>query len=162
MRHLLLIILFGGCYLLSNCNRHISDYPSAEVSYVKMESTSDVIALRTRGYTDEKEKSTRARKVQENAEKRAMEHLLFKGIPNSPQREPLLQDADVRSAHGAYFRQFFEEMEYRNFITSSSLAIGPIEDEGLHLYTGFADVRINLRSLRRELKDAGVMPKFGL
>ena len=142
--------------LLVACSPKITSYPSAEVSYLSGESSSDQVAIQARGYASKSED------VKVDAEKRAFEYLLFRGIPDSPQRAPMVADANARKKHDNFFTEFFDKQGYRNYMTETTALGSPVKDKEQKNYNGYVKLKINIRSLRRDLEQQKVIARFGL
>ena len=103
-----------------------------------------------------------ARRARLDAERQAVYTLFFRGYPDSQQKTPLLgySEADITRQHQAYFTQMFGmtelgENRYRSFIIASRPSgrfSGKQQD---------VDVTINLRALRSDLEQRGIIRKFG-
>jgi len=142
--------------LSAACNRKSAIYPSAEVSYLSNESTSDEMALQARGFANKKDDAP------DDAERRAFENLLFKGIPGSAHALPFIKETNARNKFKKYFDDFFEKKEYRNFLTFSNIIQEPVKEKRTNQFITLVSVRINIKSLRRELEQKQIIPKFGL
>ncbi len=98
----------------------------------------------------------------EEATKNAFEVLLFKGIPNSANANPLVEgsETEAKKTHKKYFETFFSSKQYQTFITYSKVAIGPSHySKGTKKVT--VNIGINIKSLRAELENSGIIRKFG-
>ena len=96
-----------------------------------------------------------------NAGKYAVEQLLFRGIPNSNQRNPLIgtDEATAKSRFAGYLDDLLENERYLSFLTLTT----PIESGKYRgTYWTVADITINLRALRMDMEQAGIIRKFGL
>lgn len=91
----------------------------------------------------------------------AVEQLLFRGVPNSNQRNPLIgtDEATARTQYKAYISDLFDKRRYLSFLTlSAPVDVGT--ERGKHWTV--ADITVNLRAVRTDLEQAGVIRKFGL
>ena len=131
-----------------------SNYYTHQVSYLSSES--QTLSLRSTGFG-----STQLKAV-EDAEIAAMKTLLFRGIPESQQKDALisLNESDALKKNHAYFNDFFEKGRYKTFIISSV----PVTD--MTKYKGAVqqitvDVKINLYALRKDLEQSNIIRTFG-
>ncbi|MDR2564065.1 MAG: hypothetical protein LBC98_09025 [Prevotellaceae bacterium] len=110
------------------------------------------ITLRSEGVDDTEEKSQIA------AEQNAFNTLLFRGIPGSSQKVPLIDfdETGIKSRYHSYFNEFFgKQRRYRTFVTQSQIA----GEASKRLVT--VEITINLRALRSDLEQNGILRKFG-
>jgi hypothetical protein len=156
---LLLVISF-----VSACRTVV---PRAEVTHIN--TRDGVIYIRANGY------GTNRFTLQDNAERTALEVLLYRGIPGSQQNLPLISEeyqAKFRGKPG-YVKNLLdaEAKKYRQFITRSEpiTKMKSIRVRG----EGFVDgsfkptkiqefeIGINLSSLRRDMEANNVIRGFG-
>ena len=91
----------------------------------------------------------------------AVEQLLFRGVPNSNQRNPLIgtDESSAKRQYETYLNDLFNNERYLLFLTFTT----PIESgKERGIYWTIVDMTINLRALRMDLEQAGVIRKFGL
>lgn len=100
-----------------------------------------------------------------DAEKYAVESILFRGIPDSQLKDPLvnINENDARKNNKKYFDELLEEKRYKTFIISSipTTKIHHVKGGGGQKSISI-DVSINLRALRTDLEQNGIIRKFGL
>ena len=103
-----------------------------------------------------------ARRARLDAERQAVYNLLFRGYPDSQQKTPMIgySEAEITRQHKDYFTMMFGmtelgENRYRSFIIGSKPS-GRFGRNQLDV-----DVTINLRALRSDLEQRGVIRKFG-
>jgi hypothetical protein len=103
-----------------------------------------------------------ARRARLDAERQAVYTLLFRGFPDSQQKTPLIGYAEnsIPQQHKEYFTWMFGKTElgenrYRTFIIASRLS-GRFAGNQQNV-----DVTINLRALRSDLEQRGIIRKFG-
>lgn len=159
------ILLFLLLVFLVNACRTV--VPRAEVNFIN--SRDGVIYVRSNGY------GTNRFTLQDNAERTAIEILLYRGIPGSQQNLPLVSEeyqAKFRGKPG-YIKNLLdaEAKKYRQFITRSEpvTKMKSIRVRG----EGFIDgsfkptkiqefeIGINLPSLRRDMEANNVIRGFG-
>ncbi len=94
------------------------------------------------------------------AERNAIENLLFKGIPNSNQEKPLIEnESKSLNDHSAFFEDFISNRGFQKYITSSLVA-DDYQNGKYHLIT--QNITIDLTNLRSFLVSNGILQKFGL
>ena len=96
-----------------------------------------------------------------DGERQAFKELFFRGYPDSQQKIPMIgvNEIALMQQHKAYFDQFFGMTElgpnrYRTFVISSRR----VKKSGNILTM---EVKINLRALRADLEQHGVIRRFG-
>ena len=96
-----------------------------------------------------------------DAGKYAVEQLLFRGVPNSSQRNPLIgtDEATARENQKSYLADLFDNERYLSFLTLT-IPVDGGKERGK--YWTVADITINLRALRTDMEQAGLIRKFGL
>ncbi len=116
----------------------------------------DTITLRCSGVGSNKHKA------RENAEINAIKALLFRGIPNSQQKEPLvsISEKDALEKHQLYFDKLLDEGRYKTFLLSNIPVTEAQRKQG-NIWEVTIDVRINLYGLRTDLEYHNVIRKFG-
>lgn len=129
-------------------------YPSAEVNYLS--ETEQTITVRVVG-TDTNEKQAII-----NAEQKVFDVLLFRGLPESHQKTPMVGNDEnaEKSKNKTYFDKFFGEKRYKTFVMSSIPVSDSTKVKGGKSIT--VDVKVNLSALRSDLETFGVIRKFGL
>lgn len=133
-------------------------YPStSEVNYVANPNPG-LVTLEATGYG----------KTQEAAELdtyiTAFTTIFFKGLPAfTALRTPMIpNESKARSEHAAYFKKFFDERGYLQFVTGQGgTAKAGKADDGKNKVAR-RTFTINYESLRRDLEQNGVIRKFGL
>lgn len=90
----------------------------------------------------------------------AVEQVLFRGIPNSNQRNPLIGVGEntAKEQYADYLKELLDNERYLSFLTQTT----PVEG-GREWCRNWivADITINLRALRSDLEQAGIIRKFG-
>lgn len=147
-RYIFLIALSAMC--LWGCRS-----PKAIYNVIGVHSDANSITVRCNGYG-----KTNADALVD-AGKYAVEQLLFRGIPNSNQSNPLIgtDEATAMSLHEAYLTELFGRERYLSFLTLTTPVDGGKECGN---FWTVADITINLRALRMDMEQAGVIRKFGL
>ena len=95
----------------------------------------------------------------ENAQRLAFKNLFFRGVPNSPYKDPLLgiNESHQYEEHRKYLNEFYKERMH-TFINKSSESISR-EKQGTK---AVVSLTINMRALKKDLQEKDLMPKFGL
>ena len=149
-------ILLTGLILImiSACKTLVSDFPAA--SGAPGEENKGYITVTTTGT------GVNSRRAMIDGERQAFKDLFFRGYPTSEQKIPMIgvNEIALTQQHKAYFDQFFGMTElgpnrYRTFLISSK-RIGKYSGNQLKM-----EVKINLRALRTDLEQNGVIRKFG-
>ena len=94
------------------------------------------------------------------AERNAIENLLFKGIPNSNQEKPMIEnESKAMNENGAFLDNFLVNNGYKNYITSST-----IDDvmQGGSVRLVSQRVIVDITNLRKHLEANSIVKKFGL
>ena len=97
-----------------------------------------------------------------NAEKNAIEAILFRGIPNSQFRDPLVSvnEIEAHKTFPKYFDSLLGDGRYKTFLLSSIPTCAAQQYKG-GKKTITTDVKINIRALRADLEQQGIIRKFG-
>jgi hypothetical protein len=90
----------------------------------------------------------------------AFENILYRGIPGSMQREPLISnEKEARQKHFSFLNQLLEGEDYHSFMTASLVD----ERTGKRgKFTVTQRVSFDIEALRRHLEKNGIIRKFGL
>lgn len=125
------------------------------VSYVSSDGTS--ISVRSVGYAKKKTQAVEA------SEQAAIMSLLFRGIPGSQQSQPLVgtDEKSSMATHKAYFDSLLDGKRYKSYITSS-IPVSQFGKDASGRKSITLDVTINLKALRADLEQQGVIRKFGI
>ena len=125
---------------------------------VNFQSEADnIITLRVTAY------GKKAENAIVNAERAAIQAILFRGIPGSKiVSNPLVgtDEIEIQKEHSDYFSSFFQNGRYRSFVLSNV----PVSDFGKDITKKkciTVDVKINIQGLRIDLEKQGVIRKFG-
>ncbi|AHF13664.1 hypothetical protein BARVI_03655 [Barnesiella viscericola DSM 18177] len=105
----------------------------------------------------------KSKEAMNNAEKVAIQTILFRGIPGSNQVEyPLVgvNEKAIQEQHGAYFKELFDKERYHSFIISN-VPISQFEKDATKKKRIIVDVKVNIRALRLDLEQNGIIRKFG-
>ena len=155
MRNYLKILLAGFILItMSACKTLVENNPTA-VSDPTAENKG-YITVRTTGT------GVKQRRAMIDGERQAFKDLFFRGYPSSQQKIPMIgvnENALVQQ-YKVYFYQFFGKTElgpdrYRTFLIRSK-PVGKYSGNQLTM-----DVTINLRALRTDLEQNGIIRKFG-
>lgn len=144
----ILIILFTTY----SCSEKL--IPSAEVNYVS--GNEGTITMRSIGV------GTNQMEAIANAEKIAINVILFRGLPESIQKTALIgtSESEEMDKHKDYFEKFYSQNRYRTFIMSSIPVSNLIKQNGGQKSIA-ADVKVNLVALRKDLEQNNIIRKFG-
>ena len=130
--------------MMSACKTLVQDNPSA------IAENEGVIIVRSTGT------GSNQRTAMIDAEQQAFKDLFFRGYPTSQQKVPMIgvNENALMQQHKAYFDQFFVN-RYRTFLIRSK-PVGNFSGKQLTM-----DVTINIRALRTDLEQNGIIRKFG-
>lgn len=128
-----------------SCSKELN-YPN-NINYLS--ATSQTLTLTTSG--NGRDESL----AREDAIKRAMNALLFQGIPRSQWNKPLVKN---KGEHANFFGRFFSRDKYLDFIVNNSVTKST-KKKGILLDL---QTEINVAALRRYLESEGIIRGFGL
>ncbi len=114
----------------------------------------NTITLRCNGY------GTTEGNALADAGRYAVEQVLFRGVPNSGQRDPLIgvDENMAKEQYAEYLSELLDNERYLSFLTQTV----PIESGRIYGRRWMVvDITINLRALRSDLEQAGIIRKFG-
>ena len=153
MRSLYLVVLVLVLMAAQGCKS--KQYPpySPEFKFLSKEADG-LYNIRSSGF------GTGSEATVSDAQKNVFYHIIFKGIPGTDLNVPMVEnEADAMAKHKEYFKKFFEEGRYRDFMLSSTLSSNMVNvNGGLQV---LADVKVNCNSLRKDLEQNQVIRKFG-
>lgn len=97
--------------------------------------------------------------AQHYADIKAFDNIFYKGIPNSNQEVPMIEEERRTPENDAFVQNFYHTSKHREYITESSV-LKMSEHQG----STFVDqkVTVHLSALRRYLEENDVIRKFGL
>jgi hypothetical protein len=140
--------------MLMSCSRSLS-IPferTGEVNAVSHENS--IVVLRSQGHAENRAKALY------HAERNAMENLIFKGIPNTNQESPLVDnETKALGSHKSFFKNFFVDQGYKRYIMESYTSHASVNKGVSYLEQ---EIKIDLKSLRNALQQEGITRKFGL
>ena len=142
-----ILILIGA--FLSACSP--KTYPSSAVEYERKKG-SDIVIVTSWGY------GKVVKEAMIDAEKRAFEVLLFKGLPNSVYSKKMISP-EIKEKHENYFLKFFEEQQYRDFISFSDASSNLEKDIQSGLKRKELTIGINIKNLKTKLKEDDLISK---
>jgi hypothetical protein len=128
---------------------------SAEVTFLS--EATGTITVRAIGYGKKKAEAI------DNAEINAMDVLLFRGIPESTQKDPLISinSDEAKSKNKDYFDNFFNGKQFKTFINSAI----PTTEDLIKTKGGkksiAVDIKINVKALKLDLEGKQIIRKFG-
>jgi len=148
----LILIPFLFCCQLTQAQKKTV---TAEVNFLS-ESTG-IISVRSIGYGKNKAEAI------DNAEIIAMDVLLFRGIPESTQKDPVIgvNSDDVKSKNKEYFDNFYGGKQYKSFIMSAIPTTEDLIKNKGGKKSIAVDIKINTKALRLDLESKNIIRKFG-
>jgi len=128
---------------------------SAEVNFLS-ESTG-IISVRAIGYGKNKVEAI------DNAEINAMDVLLFRGLPESTQKDPLIStnSDEVKSKNKDYFDNFYAGKQFKTFINSAIPTTEDLIKNKGGKKSIAVDIKINIKALKLDLEEKKIIRKFG-
>lgn len=152
MKKFILIIVVIGLHSCSPKLQPQNNY-SAAVEFLYKE-TEGTIAVKSTAFGKKKEIATG------NAQQNAFNIILFKGIPGTDIKVPLIEnESEAKSKHSDYFNKFFGQGGYTKYMMSSTYNSEPVKVKGG--YWASLDIKINFNSLRKDLEQNQIIRKFG-
>ena len=159
MKKINIIIALMATIIFSNCKPKVQSGPyqvkdySAEVKYLSKDE-SGTITVESGGIGKNENEAIA------EAQKRAFNILLFKGLPGTELNVPLIDNEyEATSKHRDYFQNFFEHNYYSTFMMESSVvSSSKIKGGGA---MALIDLKINYNSLRKDLEQNNIIRKFG-
>ena len=146
-------ILFGLLLILAGCkSSENAVLNSGRVAYISNEGL-ETLTLRSTDYGANEEEAI------ENAKRLAFQNLFFRGVPNSPYKDPMLgiNERDKYKEHDDYLKTFYKNRMYTFINRSSEL----VSDEK-RTTQATVSLTINMRALKKDLQENDLMSKFGL
>ena len=97
-----------------------------------------------------------------NAELNAFNTILFRGMPESQLKQPLIEtnETAIKNSHPQYFESFYNQKRYKSFLMSS-VVTGDYQKIPNNKISVTIDIKINVNALRYDLEQSGVIRKFG-
>lgn len=138
--------------LTTNCGR--KTFATSEVNYVS--GNEGTIVMRSIGVGANQQEAITI------AEKRAINVILFRGLPESTQKTALIgtNESQEISKQKDYFDRFYNQLRYKTFIMSS-IPVSDLQRQNGGGKSLAVDVKVNLVALRKDLEQSNVIRKFG-
>ena len=148
-----LLCSLSAIFFLFSCSNKSIPY-SAKVNYLS--STDGTITVRAIGLGQNQQAAI------EDAEKNALEVVLFRGLPESEQKIALLStnEKEEKQKNQVYFDQFYKGRLYKTFLMSSIPTANAINMKGGSKSIA-VDVKLNVTALRKDLEKKNIIKKFG-
>lgn len=137
-----------------SCSPKLGSPIASGLRYLPDRSTADLITVEITAAAAKKNAVVGA------GTQRALEAILFEGIPDSPQRNPIVSPSQ-RQQHTGYFNRLIAG-DISAFITETYLVSEPARASSQSMYTAPLEVTINMAGLKRTLIADEVLPRFGL
>ena len=153
MKYIYLLTIFSFCFLVESCKTH-EPVTTAQVNYLGQ--SDGTITMRCVGVGDNREA------ISMNAEKNALNVLLFRGLPGSMQATPMIDmtENEAKTKYPAYLEELLEKGRYKTFIMSS-VTTGELSKADNGAKQASIDIKVNVASLRRDLENNNIIRKFG-
>ncbi len=158
IRLIVFLLVALAIYLLLPACKTPAAYPAtAEVKFLD-NPAAGLIRVEATGY------GTTDKDAELDVFNTAFNTLLFKGLPGfSATQKPMLSDeSKARSENAAYFKKFFTDRGYMQFVTEQNPAVaaGKADDKKNRLAR--RTFTINYEALRHDLEKNKLIRKFGL
>ena len=159
-----LVVLCSYIYILSSCCNTKGIFTKDRINYeyeaqaVNSSKNADGTILIKSWGTD-----TKVRKAKEQAKRNALRSLMFKGIPGSAVKRPLINEPGAEEKHRDYFARFFSEggMYNQYIVETKSVDARDYIKSGCMYRVGM-NLKINYLALQRELENSNITKKFGI
>jgi hypothetical protein len=155
MKNIYLFLVLPFLILLSACSPKIGAPMVGGVNYLPAESSADLVALSTNGY------AAKEGAVMNDGIQRILNALIYQGVPNSPFRNPLLENQQLTETQQSYLNQIING-GYGNYINDAWFTQVPIKPKGSNAYSAPLQAVVNVAALKRDLRTQGIIPEFGL
>lgn len=146
-----ILVLLLSLAITSSCSK--KTIPTAEVNFLSgNDGTVTVRAIGT---------GVNQQEAIGDAEKNAINVLLFRGLPESEQKTALIgtnESVEVEK-HKPYFEKFYAQKRYKTFIMATIPVSDFAKKGGSKSLT--VDIKINLIALRKDLEQNNIIRKFG-
>ena len=143
-----LVLMLSTICFLTNCSAPKS---TAEVKATSNEGY-DMLGTESIGYGKNREAAI------DHAKEQAFINLLFRGIPGSSHNRAMVgNETSSRSQHKEYFDDFFNKKGYNRFVMNCSQGPFSKKDKSIK-----CNISINVKALRVDLEQNGVIRGFGL
>lgn len=129
---------------------------SGEVRYISTSNQGDLMEITARGYGDNE------RAIIADAERRAVETLLFSGLSGSSVQYPMVNDPNARQTRKDYFKKLLDEQGYRSYLAAPGIPDKVGKDKRTGQKSALVTMQVNILNLRRELERQNLTRKFGL
>ncbi len=127
-----------------------------EVQFLKTTGVGGTIVFKIYAYGKNQDQAV------QNAKSDALKAVMFKGIPGSDLKDPLITDLSVLETQKAFFNTFFETNQYQQYIAISS--DGSIDGEDIFKvgkkYKVGVVVSVQKDNLRTLLEKAGIIKRL--
>lgn len=147
----ILVILISLSITYSCSNKTL---PNSSVNYISEKD--GAITMRAIGYGANQQDAI------SEAEKNAVNVLLFRGLPESEQKMALIgtNESEEVEKNKHYFEKFYTQKRYKTFIMSS-VPVSEFAKQNGGTKRLTLDIKINLTALRKDLEQNNIIRKFG-
>lgn len=153
VRHITMLVITVVSLCLMSCStpKPAAGYDrTGEVVCVDHDNETTTLHVKAQGNSSEE--------AQYNADIKAFDNLLYKGVPKSNQSDALIESQNKDNVEDKV-ADFFQSGDYRHYIVESSLL-----RQNTSSGTYFVDQKIiiHLSALRKHLEDKNIIRKFGI
>jgi hypothetical protein len=155
MKKVPIFVLMLPFLLLGHFSNAQKKTVSAEVNFLS--EATGTITVRAIGYGKNKAEAI------DNAEINALDVLLFRGIPESTQKDPLIStnSDEVKSKNKDYFDNFYAGKQFKTFINSAIPTTEDLIKNKGGKKSIAVDIKINIKALKLDLEEKKIIRKFG-
>ena len=152
LHNLTAILLLISFSIILSCSKQL--VPTSQVNFISGQE--GTIVMRSIGT------GTNKQKAQAEAEKNAINVLLFRGLPGSEQKVALIgtNESEEIEKQKRYFENFYSQKRYSTFIMSS-IPVSEFAKQNGSLRSLTLDIKVNLVALRTDLEQNNIIRKFG-
>lgn len=152
LRKLCVLAILISLSITSSCSKKI--LPTSEVNFLS--GNDGTITMRAVG------NGANQQEASSEAEKNAINVLLFRGLPESEQKIALIgtNESEEIEKHKQYFEKFYAQKRYKTFIMSS-IPVSDFAKQNGGIKSLTLDIKVNLVALRKDLEQNNIIRKFG-
>ena len=163
------LIFWFAIVLMCTAGCKSSKYATGEYNYISKPSK-DVIRIRSTGYSNKKYFkflgicwAKRKQSALKNAEVRVIENILFDGISGSEIYYPLIHPTEqVNAKRNGFIQSLLLSSDYMKYVKRSDDNLFFAFDRQSKRTRVETLLDVNITSLRKDLKNHGIIKKFGL
>lgn len=141
--------------VISGCSPKTTSLVYSGIRYVEQSASRDQITVEVIAI------SSKAEGVLADGAAKILTALLYQGIPDSPFREPLIQDRNKAEQHQQYLKEIINENSSQ-FLSNAYLLAPPNKNKRTKEHSATVRATVDVRALKQVLRNEGILPRFGL